>query len=410
MNPYAHELRHHLLTATVIGTVVILTLVGVLGGYSVSSPSLAGIQFVYDYADGYHFLVYSLNNQWATFAGAEVQLWINASGSPPTNFAYAEGQTNSSGLVLLSANVPETVGYYLTIHVSSPYYSVGFQYPLATPSPGLAISGVTVDPVSVGFWDTTPSVSVLAMNPGGFASGGLEVRYVVAENVSAPRLNYTEGETILLGTLSGDHHTFPWTVAVNNATGSSVVFEVFAPNGTILESAYLQASSLLPSGLSPAGISAESTLLSAQDLVALLALALAYTRYGKDRSLRTLESVLCRPVTRTKLFLVRFGAVLIALAAGLAMLLGVFDAWAVIALGSGFPPGVILVLYGALVAEGAVFAGLLVLASHLLRSRGGLIGFSAGAFLVATFFFTLVVGVLAVAFQKSYGDIASTAS
>ena len=50
MRPYAHELCHHLLTATAIATIAALALVGAAGGYTTTYPSLSAFQVVNDYS------------------------------------------------------------------------------------------------------------------------------------------------------------------------------------------------------------------------------------------------------------------------------------------------------------------------------------------------------------------------
>jgi ABC-type transport system involved in multi-copper enzyme maturation permease subunit len=182
-----------------------------------------------------------------------------------------------------------------------------------------------------------------------------------------------------------------------------VVF-IYAPNGTEMKSQDFYAFQLPPSAVSSDGNLALDFLASVQPLVALLSLLVAYARYGKDRSLRTLESVLWRPVTRSGLILVRLASALIVLVAGIALLVGAVDIAALLTFGSGFPVGVFLGILGVLTAEATAFVGLAFLGAHLLRSRGSLVGFVVGVFLFFLVIFPGVVTTLMLALQLSPGS------
>ena len=400
MRPYAHELCHHLLTATAIATIAALALVGAAGGYTTTYPSLSAFQVVNDYSGGaYHFLVFTINKLGTAFAGAHVELWINSSTYPGAAIAVAQGTTGASGIVALSVAIPEGT-YFETLQVTGGGYMMSRGgLPLQNPGQSTSLAGVIVNPVFLGFWNTAPAVSVLALAPGQGAPVGYEVRYLVAQNETNPSLVHDENAMNLLGNLSAFQDNFPWNVAVENASGSSVVFSIFAPNGTAIASTYLQASELVPTGVSPAAGSALGFLLIGQLLVSLLALMLGYSTYGKDRSLHTIDSVLWRPVTRTGLFLVRFCSILIALAAGLALMLGVIEVWTLFSLHSAFPISVLVALFGVLLAEGAAFAGLVVLASHLIRSRGGMVGATVGIFLFFWVVSNIIVDIVGLGLQ-----------
>ncbi|HTW77150.1 MAG TPA: hypothetical protein VMG14_05230, partial [Thermoplasmata archaeon] len=201
--------------------------------------------------------------------------------------------------------------------------------------------------------------------------------------------------TTLFTTLSGFQTNAPWNVSFAAPSITWVEFEAFTPSGASAGVVILSATELLTTGVSSAGASAVSSLSAAQTLVALLGLVLGYARYGKDRSMRTVESVLWRPVTREGLFAVRWASVVIPLGGGLALLLGLTDLWMTSVLSAGIPLGALLALFGVLLAEGMALAGLLMLGSHLLRSRGGVIGLGVGLFILFGVFFTIFVALVA---------------
>lgn len=403
MSAYWHEFRHQLLTATVVGTLVVLGVLGALGGDSSVPQAVGAYQLVYYYSSGYHFVFFVSDTDGLPLKGAHVMLNLSNASTGAT-VALLNGVTAANGLLLWSADIPE-LNYSYTFFVSGAGSSGNLEgqsgFPLTAPGPGAVVSGFqpahggpgAAYSLAVGFWSTSTFISVLAADPGHGVPTGYEARYVLA-NQSVPPINQlTEGNTTYLGTLDSYQTSFSWRVTVPNPEGEFVDVCIFAPNGTLMEFANLPAPSSSP-GIGSGENSVQGFLGGIQLLVALLGLVLGYARYGKDRALRTLESVLWRPVTRSGLFLVRTGTMLIPLAAGAGLLLGVLDAWILFALHSGIPLPVLLTLFGILLAEGSAFAGIVVLSSHLLRSRGGVIGALVGAFLFFGILYTIVVAVV----------------
>jgi ABC-type transport system involved in multi-copper enzyme maturation permease subunit len=434
MKPLLHEFRHHLRTATVVAAILILGIAGFAVAYEVVQPSLGGFQFVSYYDQGYHFLFYATTDEGTDLGGAHVAVWINNTTFTPYYYSNAplaqvQGQTGTNGEASLWVDLPAS-NYSFSTEVIGGGSTLSDAGELGNQSSGggtsqssfLASGWLYVMPV--GFWDPTTTFSILPTSPAGTFPSGSELRYTVVRDVytyppypiynySGPPIAlvhpaYTVGNTLPYAALSGPHVKIPWTATVSDPSNYSVDLMVFAPNGTELANTSVSAESLLPAGISPAGTSAENLLISLQPVIALFGILLAYVRYGKDRSLRSIESVLWRPVTRTGLFPVRFGVIALALASGIALLIGVLASWVALAYPAGFPPGALLVIFGVLLAEGVAFAGLVMLSSHFLRSRGGVIAFAAGIFLFFAFFFNVVIALLALTTQTSFGDASSS--
>jgi ABC-type transport system involved in multi-copper enzyme maturation permease subunit len=362
--------------------------------------TLSSAQAVYVYSGGYHFLVYVTDSQNSGLGGAPVALWINSSEFPPTPVAFVRNGTNGQGLAGLFADISRGNYSYLVIAGTGSHTAYaagqigGFGGNGSGGSPA-APNEVTFSLVSLGFWATYPALSVTALGPTGGNPAGDEVRYVVESPTLQPSPDiFPENQTTLMGLLSSVQTELPWNVPIPAPNETWVQFEVFAANGTYLTGGAYQGFSFLPRGLSLAGSSATDFLSALQPLIALLGLVLGYARYGKDRSLRTLESILWRPVSRDGIFLVRLGSVLLALGAGLVMLLAGLNLWLVASFGAGIPAGSLLVLFGVLLAEGAAFAGFMLLGSNLLRSRGGVIAVAAVSFVLFFLFFPILVALI----------------
>lgn len=405
MRPYVHELRHHLLTATLIGSIVVLGLVGVAGGANSSHTGLGGFELAYTYAGGYHFVLYAYTSQGQASIGTPAQMWINSSSTPAYPLAYVDATTNAAGLAILGADIPAGT-YPIDFTVGSSSGSIGEATDLANVSSGAIATGASFEAVSLGTWATTRAVSVTGVTGTGAVPKGYEVRYWLDQNSTFPGTGpVPENATTLLGTLNGYQANLAWTAALASPATSWVEFEMFASNGSAVAASVLPADTLLTTGVSPAGTTAISFLSSVQPLVALIGLVLAYARYGKDRSQGYLESVLWRPVTPEGLFLVRLASIVLALGIGIGLMLGALDGWLTVALGSGLPLAAILPLAAVLLAEGVAFAGFILFASHLFRTRGALIGVALGSFV----FFSVLFAILLTSISPDFPTLSANA-
>jgi ABC-type transport system involved in multi-copper enzyme maturation permease subunit len=400
MRSYLHEFRDQFTKVTVIGSIALLALIGVAGGYTTSNSPLAGVQFEYSYSHGYHFLVYVTDAQNLPVEGAQVELWVNSTGVPSEPLAFSSEKTDVNGVVQMNASLEEGDYSYSIVATSSGSSIGSVASGLPNPSKDSTLIGADIDPVFTGFWDLKPVISVLAMKPDGGTPSGFEARYTVESQAAAVNsTSVPESKTTLLGYLSNYHTDLSWTVASYNSS-SWVTIYIFAANGTEMASVLTPATNMVTSGTSYARQTAEYFLqLIVGPIVALLAILLGYELYGKDRAFGTIESVLVRPVTRPGLFLVRFLAILAVLVASLAIALTVLASWVFLSYGTTFPVAALLLVYGILLAIGAAFAGIVPLTAHLLRSRGGVIGAAIGGFLVFTLVLPSFIPVMASVLQ-----------
>lgn len=131
--------------------------------------------------------------------------------------------------------------------------------------------------------------------------------------------------------------------------------------------------------------------------VPLLGIQAGYSTYARDRATGVLESILVLPVSRARIMLSRFTAVVIASAAGIGLALVVLDALSVIELHTLLPGGQVAALFLALLVETIAFGGVLFLIAHLVRTPGAVMGAAVVTFVlidVVWFFLLIFVGLL----------------
>ncbi len=130
--------------------------------------------------------------------------------------------------------------------------------------------------------------------------------------------------------------------------------------------------------------------------VPILGIQSGYSTYARDRATGVLESVMVRPVTRERIILSRYLAVVIASALAIAVALGLLDLISVFETGYALPSVQLVGLFLGLLVESVAFAGLLFLLAHLLRSPGAIMGSAVVVFVlidIVWFFLLLFVGV-----------------
>ncbi len=141
--------------------------------------------------------------------------------------------------------------------------------------------------------------------------------------------------------------------------------------------------------------------------VPVLGIVAAYETYGRDRVTGVLESVLCRPVTRTELILSRFLALVLASAIAVLLALGLVDLVLYVETTDTIAAGAFVALFAALLVEAAAFGGLVFLFSHLFRSTGALQGTAVIAFVVFSiiWYILVIVTILATGLNNPYGAL-----
>lgn len=125
--------------------------------------------------------------------------------------------------------------------------------------------------------------------------------------------------------------------------------------------------------------------------IPVLGLVAGYETYARDRVTGVLESVLCRPVTRTQLVVTRFLALVLASAIAIALALGLIDLLLYAETSDALPAGTFGALLVALLVEAAAFGGLTILFSHLFRSTGMVQGFSVVTFVVFSIIWYILI-------------------
>lgn len=131
--------------------------------------------------------------------------------------------------------------------------------------------------------------------------------------------------------------------------------------------------------------------------VPILGIQTGYATYARDRATGVLESILVRPISRSRLILSRYLAVVVASAAAIACALLFLDALNLLETGYALPADQLVGLYGALLAEAVSFAGVLFLIAHLLRSPGAILGSAVVVFVlidVVWFFLLFFLGII----------------
>ncbi len=130
-------------------------------------------------------------------------------------------------------------------------------------------------------------------------------------------------------------------------------------------------------------------------LVALAAFLIVYWSYARPRLSGTVEMVLVRPVTREGLFLTRYLAMAIVLAAAGAATVLLFDLGVTELLAQPLPPAFVAALFGSFLAAGMGFAGITFLAAHAFRSSRGVLALGIGLLLVCSLFWNILVALVA---------------
>jgi ABC-type transport system involved in multi-copper enzyme maturation permease subunit len=130
-------------------------------------------------------------------------------------------------------------------------------------------------------------------------------------------------------------------------------------------------------------------------LIPIMAIFEGYVAYGADRASGVLESVICRPVTKTGVLISRFVAGMIAIIIALAIAIAIIDATALSYYSKSLPLQDIAALFWIYIVEGAAFLGLMYLFSHILKSQTSLIGVAIAVFLVLDILWTTIVTLVA---------------
>jgi ABC-type transport system involved in multi-copper enzyme maturation permease subunit len=353
--------------------VVVLLSVGLLPLLSLPSGSTfySGGTAVMEYYSGgeYHFLGYSYNGYGQPVAGTRLNLTFSGPGAPSSSAA----STNSSGFA------------QWTVPGSAPGGQLSYIFRVSGNIAGEGVLAPSVKQGEVNFigGDPAPFVQdpanssrndVLFFYEG--PNGTLPTMYRIYYNYSSsqgfsgPSLD--ESSMTLLGAPTAFVSIFKLPPPPPGTVTTSI--GVFGEDGTLVSlSSHSQVvTPFTPPTPTAAFTSFASSILSL--VVPLMAVLVSYNSYGKDRVSGVLESVLSRPVTRRGLGVTRYLSMVLSIAFALAITVGVMAVISQVVLGGTFPAAFAAYSIGGLLVEGAAFVGLMMLASHLFKSSGGLIG------------------------------------
>lgn len=414
---FAYELRRALVSWPLLALLVLFTLVsfGVLSSVASTTEPTVGLNLssVYYYTAGaYHVDLYADQQSGAPYAG----VYLNMTFSKPNGLggwklvANASGTTGSSGLLELTATLPEQP-YNVTVSDEIP--NAGGQWiplTLEPPPSGVAVPfflGMTGVVQELNNFVYTPRLQVLYPGPNGTLSGDLQVYWAGPFNAStnAPATQFPtlpESSMHFLGVLNAITQAFPLQLAETAPPAETqfeapiIQVEVFSNSGRFLAKDtnasalpfYAKTTSTIESEGTTAIFGYGGTTLDV--LVPLMAILVSYTVYARDRVTGVLDATLSGPVSRLGLALSRYLAVVVALTLAVALTTLVLDLLIHWSLGVYLPTGTALAILGVFVLVGATFATFLVLVARVTRSTASVLGIGLGLFGL----FVIVWGVL----------------
>ena len=432
-NPLFYDFRRTLTSKSVLITIAVLILIsfavipnltaigGGFVGNSNPSPSVVG----YYENSAYHFIMYASNQFGQGVSGYTANLNLSV---PAGQLYRGSGTTNSSGFATFSIAAPQNGNYTLNATIIFPggtqtESSGGFTPFLqfnknGTQSPVPAGNVVSILGGSNGIGTITDNtnssrsdVRVFYVAPFGQVPSNYALYYKLVNStggsVGLPNPLYNQSQMQLLGTLTGYVNTFPPpTVPAGYTPNSYFVFELFYPNGTVIQPQLLFVSQLYAPAAPPIQTTNLVSLFFAEIFaifIPLVAIIGSYNSYGKDRVTGVLESVLSRPVTRRGLSISRYLSTFAGMAVAIIIAIGVLDG-IVYHFGHTFVDStILLVSTGAFLVELAAFVGIMMFLAHLVKSSGALIGIGIGLFILMDFFWSLIAVGIAAATHIGFG-------
>ncbi len=233
-----------------------------------------------------------------------------------------------------------------------------------------------------------------------------------------PLLNYSKNENLsvyyyvygqniqnktYLGSFTPNITVYNLPSFKNYSTRSDIAFALYSNSSlifqTIIPVSFLRGQVISINGENLGASFISSILTIFYPLIAILS---AYSAYGKDRVTGVIESVLSRPITRTKLTLSRFVSIMIAIAISITITILIVSY--LISSSLHVPMfSFSFTLYSilALLVDTGAFVLLIFIFSHLVKSTSALIGISIALFVIFDFFWSLIV--LAVSEALGYG-------
>ncbi len=417
-----YEISQDLRQRSVVALVLVLMMLGLGVVVQLPAPLSSEQNFYssiyYFESSSVHFEFYAFDQLGHPINGVPFSETITSQ-TNSTPLAKIGGETNASGLLVLSATLPPAQynvqlragpqgtqdnffaskggDFGVTIYPSPP----GVVNPLGSP---------IVDPIVIGsFYSQSPGLNVFFPGPNGTAPPDYQVYFTTIQVASgAPIVPIPESSMRFLGVLDSPHEVFPISISLNSneSSGVNIQLEIFSMYGKLLSlDANTSVASLPSTTRSSAGVAALSYG-SAQLIlfVPLIALLLAFAVYARPRITGTLESVLVLPVTPMGLAVSRYLAVMMALAIGLVLNIALIDflSWHLTGQMVGLPFAV--EVWVGLFVPAEAFAGMVFLLSQASRSTVWVLGGWMALYGLFSTFWYLILDVIGNTFGFTAGE------
>lgn len=431
-SPFFYDAKRTLTSKAVLASMAVLILLSILsfpsfiGNATQGGPSTNQVFAYYD-TSGYHFLALSWNTFGQPMGGTRFDINVSIPGS---GIPSGIGVTGPNGTARVTIAVPDSSGYTIGVKVTEANGTItsdGLYAPLGGGvSPGQTVpvfretrSAPASTPTVVGDLSNTSARDILVawVGPNGTVPTGYHVYSDYVNNgqgqpceagafVSVCPATAGGPETLselngsnaqLLGTMDTYVQVFH-APALNegalNASSSDIAVGLAYPSGaSVPGSAYLLPTTQVYPSVSTALKSSQDNQVAVSFfddifglVIPLLAVVTTHNTYGKDRVSGVLESVLVQPVTRRELSLSRYLSSFTGMAVAVVASAAVLDLVAEHFSQSFVEPSIIISSTVALLAELAVFIGIMMMLSQLVKSSGTLIGLGVGIFFVIDFF------------------------
>jgi hypothetical protein len=370
---YVRDFARRLVSPSAIVLILGLTVFSAV--YMQASPPTPAISaFVYDFNNGYHFLLFTGDESGHGVPDAWVRLTL-LNLTPPNSSQplvyWFNSSTDASGLARVFANLPRA-NYSVSFSTGNSAGTLTEGWAVGPASNYSANPGANVlQPARIGFLSTSSSVFVLWAGPNGSQPFG----YTAWTAISTRGTGFgppTVSDQVELGGLSTYVTVFPYsppppTLATSNQT---IQVEILNASGGIEF-----ATDFLPSGFT----SSSAPTPQAQRVLAFLAgplslivglssLGLGFVNYGRDRISRTLESILVRRITAPGILLSRYAASMLVMSAAVGLAIAVTDTVLVDVWRITLPSTFLLATIGLLMGEAAALFSLSVLFTRLWPS------------------------------------------
>ncbi len=357
----------------------------------VSSNNTTGYLY---YENGYHFVTFSFNQFGIGIPNAKIVLNITGNNVDVSKTIIS----NSTGYGSLYLNLPKS-DYNLNITMTYPGTNVAFTVPEQPIFKNIENGSLSL---FLGRF-FTPITDQSNANVHKVLLYYPIVNYSKNENLSVYYYIYGSANKTYIGSFTPNVTVYNIPSLKNYSATQMIFFELSINNTTFVETGYPitsfrgEALSINSESLGASFISSILTL-----FYPLIAILSAYSAYGKDRVTGVMESVLSRPITRTKLTISRFVSIMIAIAISITITILIVSYLISSTLHVPmFSFSFTLYSILALLVDTGAFVLLIFIFSHLVKSSAALVGISLALFVIFDFFWSIIV--FAVSEALGYG-------